>query len=136
VKNEHISKIIGELYAKKAFVSHVLLPVEIIEIDNENNHYSGVYRNKEGKIFLKISDLIPFPEEAGIIKKGAYVFTHYASIVSSEIDASLVKKILHEQAQNKEFISACKRIEKIGGLDHKKMLHYPWAEKVVSVCRL
>jgi hypothetical protein len=130
IKDEGLVEIIGASYADKALVSHVLLPVEIIGKDGK--YFYGIYHGAEMEIHIK--NLVPFPEAEHKITVGGKVLTHYASIVSSDVDPKMEKEIIKNQSKNADFMKACATVLKQKGIDHKKMLHFPWAEKVLSLC--
>jgi len=129
IREEKIAEIIGKKYAVMDYVSHVLLPVEITEAGR--GFFSARYGN--GDRSFPIRNLVAFPEETEKIRPGDFVLVHYASIVFSGIGSDTVSGMLDAQARNGEFMDACRSVSG-SGIDHSKMLHFPWAKRLVKEC--
>jgi hypothetical protein len=118
-----------ENYVNMEYISHILLPVEISEIGTD--FFSAKYSN--GNCFFEIKNLVAFQEEKEKIKIGDVVLAHYASIVFSGLEKDVEVRMLSVQARNVVFMDACRLISE-AGIDHSKMLHFPWAKKLVTEC--
>lgn len=131
IREEKIAEIVGKKYAVMDYVAHVLLPVTISEI--RNDFFSATYSN--GGCSFEIRSLVAFPEEKEKIKLGDFVLIHYASIVFAGVEKDVVSRMLAAQFKHDEFMNACKSIS-ASGIDHSKMLHFPWAKRLVNECKI
>lgn len=128
IKDECIAEALGSEYAWKDYISHILLPLVVTNV--ADGLVCAKYENKD--ISFEIKNLVPIPEEKSCIKPGISILSHYASIVSSDISVFEMGTILKMQTMHDEFMDVCEKISE-KGIDHTKMLHFPWAKKIALV---
>jgi hypothetical protein len=128
IKEEGVAEVMGGEYAIKDYVSHVLLPLTVTEIGD--GFVCAKYENRD--ISFDVKNLVPIPEEKAFIKPGIPVLSHYASIVSTDISVFEMGTLLKMQTTHDGFMEACEMVSK-KGIDHAKMMHFPWAKKIASV---
>lgn len=128
IKDECIAEAISLEYAWKDYISHILLP--LVVINTADGLVCAKYENKD--ISFEIKNLVPIPEEKSCIKPGIPILSHYASIVSTDISIFEMGTLLKMQTTHDEFMDVCEKISE-KGIDHAKMLHFPWAKKIASV---
>lgn len=127
IKEEGISEAMGEEYANKDYVSHVLLPLTVTGI--ADGFVCAKYENKD--ISFEVKNLVPVPEEKAFIKPGIPVLSHYASVVHTNVSIFEMQTLLKIQATHDGFMNACEKVSE-KGIDHAKMIHFPWAKKIAS----
>lgn len=118
----HLQKIVrqirnqihGKKLAQQFLFAHILIPVEIVSAGEK---LSGIYRN--GNSEFSVKNLVPFPEDAAM-SVGQKVLVHYAAVITTEFDRATEEKILKDQANQEEFISAC---EHLGEIDYSKFMN-------------
>jgi len=120
-------------YHFKYLVSHVLMPVRVININlvaingKKAKCVDVLYEN--GDIRLTSSWLIHFAKSP--LRKGQIVLSHHSSIIPHDVSLDLKQMLLESQAGNRDFMEACQKIAG-SGIDHRKMISFPWARKTLD----
>lgn len=131
IEDEKIVEILGIDYATRDYVSHVMMPVRIIDI--KDGLFSVEYANDN--VSFKSFDMVAFPEEQRKMHIGQWVLAHYASLLIADLDDQQVQFMLNLQKKSDNFMNACMSLKE-KGIEHKKMLHFAWAKKLVNSCRI
>lgn len=138
IPNQSDGRLLDELngdprYHFKYLVSHVLMPVMVINVNvlaingKKARCVDVLYEN--GDIRLASSYLIHFAKSP--LRKGQIVLSHHSSIIPEEVSLDLKQMLLESQAGNRDFMEACREIAG-SGIDHRKMMSFPWAKKTLD----
>lgn len=110
----HFQKILGQIkerrlkrpFADQIFVAHILLPVLITGAHKrEEGLVSALYQN--GDFELSLRSLVP---ASGVeVRPGTMALAHYATVIDAHPDPVLIQDLLRIQAEETEFLSACRR---------------------------
>lgn len=112
----HFKKILGQIeeyglkkdFAMKIFFAHILIPIEVLRV--EGGLFDGIYRN--GDVEVRIKNLVPALPASDVLI-GGKALVHYASMISVDFSKEIKEDLLRAQANNTEFVKACKYVKEI-----------------------
>jgi len=126
----HDFSMTGDLhYEPKFLVSHILLPVQIVDVSEHG--FVGVYH---GNVDIIMKNLIPYVGESRLIEASATVLCHHSSIISVCSRYEVVDALMKAQFSSETFSSSCLGI-KGAVIDHARMISFPWAKQAQKLFR-
>lgn len=137
---QHAKKTVSELEEANAkhdsifflhtLFAHLVIPIEIIEIDMSQRTFTGLYSN-DG-LQVEVKNVMFFAVDEMHIKKGNIVFSHFPLFVSNGASKQLIDYLLDSQAKDNNFMKAVRCFSE-RGLDHRKIPMYcKWIEESIE----
>lgn len=134
----HFDKILGQIhefklkreFADRIFVAHILLPVVVTSDQDAESRVSALYRN--GKVEVVLKNLVPSNGVA--VSRDGSALAHYATIIDAYVSDSDAAHLLKIQAQQPEFMAACRRVKQLDYLDFWDLCR--WTQGKNQACEL
>jgi hypothetical protein len=138
--SDHIKKTVSELtednveldsiFALHTLFIHLVTPVQITEVNESGNSFSGKYENGTNEI--EVRDVLFLSRDKHLIEKGNKVFTHFLLFVAKCDNERLENELLDSQVSDANFMKAIRCFSQ-RPIEHKNaQMYLKWAKESIG----